>query len=156
MSTLSGDAFDPNAIDDVDRVVEELAKEYYPGNNSQAPWEPAGWDNVPRGRRVQRDPETGRVTELFLIGALAFAMNRKPLTIRLWERKGIIPKVQQAAGREGSQHGGRRLYTRAQIEGMIVIAREDGLLSNDRRPIESTNFTPRVAALFDRLAVGDT
>jgi hypothetical protein len=139
-----------------DEEVEALAEQYYPGSKRKidrtAP-KPSkatqvGWDAKPRTYKIN-----GVDTEFFTVGHLAMAMNRKPLTIRQWERKGIIPKsTYQRAGRNGSQHGRRRLYTRPQIEGMIQIADEEGLLTNDRREIASTNFKVRVLALFKKLA----
>lgn len=142
-----------------DEEVEQLAEEYYPGSKRKidrndpesAKASTDGWDAKPRTYK-----RNGKDTEFFTVGHLAMAMNRKPLTIRQWERKGIIPKsTYQRAGRGGSQHGRRRLYTRAQIEGMIQIAAEEGLLTNDRREIASTNFKPRVLALFKKLAAQD-
>jgi GTPase involved in cell partitioning and DNA repair len=38
----------------------------------------------------------------------------------------------------------RRLYTRAQIEGMVEIASEEGILTNTARHITRTKFTERV------------
>jgi hypothetical protein len=144
-----------------DEEVDALAEQYYPGSkrkidrdepDTKKTVSTEGWDAKPRIYKPN-----GVETEFFTVGHLAAAMNRKPLTIRQWERKGIIPKaVYQRAGRGGSQHGRRRLYTRAQIEGMIQIAAEEGLLTNDRREIASTNFKPRVLALFRRLAAEDT
>lgn len=142
-----------------DEEVEALAEDYYPGSkrkiengpDTPSKADPDGWDAKPRVYK-----KNGVDTEFFTIGHLAIAMNRKPLTIRQWERKGIIPKsTYQRAGRNGSQHGRRRLYTRAQIEGMIKIAHEEGLLSNDRREIATTDFKPRVLALFRHLATED-
>lgn len=140
--------------------VEALAEQYYPGSkrkidrtDTETKSKPNidGWDAKPRVYK-----KDGKDTEFFTVGHLAIAMNRKPLTIRQWERKGIIPKsTYQRAGRNGNQHGRRRLYTRPQIEGMIQIAGEEGLLTNDRREIASTNFKPRVLALFRRLATDD-
>jgi hypothetical protein len=78
-------------------------------------------------------------------------MNRKPITIRQWERSGVIPRsVYQVPG--ANEHGRRRLYTRAQIAGMITIADEEGILRNDRREIDKTNFIERVKKLWDQLA----
>ena len=143
-----------------DEEVEALAEEYYPGSKrkidrtdetEKSKADPDGWDAKPRTYK-----KNGVDTEFFTVGHLAAAMNRKPLTIRQWERKGIIPKsTYQRAGRDASPHGRRRLYTRAQIEGMIKIAAEEGLLTNDRREIASTNFKTRVLELFRQLAAED-
>lgn len=139
-----------------DEEVEALAEDYYPGSKRKIDHTDSddkksdldAWDAKPRIYKVN-----GQDTEFFTVGHLAIAMNRKPLTIRQWERKGIIPKsTYQRAGRNGSQHGRRRLYTRPQIEGMIKIAGEEGLLTNDRREIASTKFKDRVLVLFRSLS----
>lgn len=96
-----------------------------------------------------RDQATKRA-EFFGIGDLAKALHRKPLTIRQWEREGVIPP----SGHESpgvNHHGRRRLYSRAQVEGIVAIAEEEGLLLGDRREIASTDFTPRVKKLFEKL-----
>lgn len=142
-----------------DEEVEAMAEDYYPGSKRKietgadvsSKADPDAWDAKPRVYK-----KNGVDTEFFTVGHLAVAMNRKPLSIRQWERRGIIPKSTfQRAGRNGSQHGRRRLYTRAQIEGMIKIAHEEGLLTNDRREIASTEFQSRVLALFRHLATED-
>ena len=67
--------------------------------------------------------------ELFEVGALALALERKPVTIRSWEARGIIPlanyrtPVPRRETVPGKAVKGRRLYTRAQIEFLIVAVR---------------------------------
>lgn len=60
--------------------------------------------------------------ELFTIGELARAIGRKPVTVRMWEREGWIPKPKyRTPAPRGEQipsrpTKGRRLYSRAQLE----------------------------------------
>lgn len=61
-------------------------------------------------------------TEMFTIGELCKAIGRKPVTVRMWESKGWIPKANyrtpppQGEQVPGKAVKGRRLYTRSQVE----------------------------------------
>lgn len=63
----------------------------------------------------------GVQVELFTIGELSKAIGRKPVTIRMWESQGWIPKANyrtptpQGEQIPGKATKGRRLYTRAQV-----------------------------------------
>lgn len=136
-----------------------LPDEFYPGSKMRrdaprpAP-DDAGLDlGVPYDRGIPGDPEM----ELYTIGTLALALNRDSRTIRTWERLGRIPLAQynnfvHDAGCPGDDctcppmdiRAHRRLYTRAQIEGMVAIAEEEGILSNTAKHITKTQFTQRV------------
>lgn len=88
--------------------------------------------------------------EFYTIGVLASVLNRSPVTIRNWEADGILPT---SWSKPGADHRGRRrLYTRKQIEGIVRIAREEGVLEpGPRIGIKATDFTARVTALFRQL-----
>lgn len=103
------------------------------------------WDANPRIL-----PVNGEDVEFFTIGALATALERSPVTIREWESKGIIPKARfQIPGKDGLR-GKRRLYTRPQIEGIILIAREEKILGVKKvKDFTETDFTSRVVKLFE-------
>lgn len=64
----------------------------------------------------------GSDTELFTIGELARALGKKPVTLRMWEREGWIPKATyRTPPPKGVQlpdrpSKGRRLYSREQVE----------------------------------------
>jgi hypothetical protein len=132
--------------------LREVAEEFYPGSKrplvrhpnrtDEARPDPGRWDAKPKVLKVG-----GVDREFFTIGQLAQALGRKPVTIRTWERTGVIPRP---TFRKPSQdpRGARRLYTRAQVEGVVKIAKEEGLLRGDYRPIGDTQFTTRVVALF--------
>jgi DNA-binding transcriptional MerR regulator len=65
-------------------------------------------------------------TPLFSIGALAKAIGRSVLTIRLWEKRGLIPKTAFLSGK------GDRLYTAEMIEEIVERLRSEGRLEEDK------------------------
>jgi MerR HTH family regulatory protein len=83
--------------------------------------------------------------EFFEIRILAKQLRRKSNTMRAWHSSGFLPKARFHAY-------GRRLYTRAQIEGLVRIAEEEGLLRDKRRNPATTHFPQRAKELFDRIA----
>ncbi len=92
----------------------------------------------------------GKTVRFYTIGTLAAALERKPPTIRKWERLGYIPLAEwHTPGR--TLHGQKRLYTRPEIEGMVRIADEEGLLGAFNRNVSATNFPARVRKLFKEL-----
>lgn len=146
--------------DTIDQQFADLGEQFYPGStkpiirhpnrlHTEAAPSVANWDVKPRKYTVG-----GVETEFFTVGQLAQALGgRQSVTIRKWEREGVIPKsTYQATGRDGDPRGRRRLYSRAQVEGMVRIAQEEGVLVSHQKPIRSTNFTARVVELFQRLA----
>lgn len=130
--------------------------DYYPGSSKRIqknpPPEPApppadvGWDAKPR--KGSRD---GRDYEFFAIRHLAAALGVQPVTVRLWETKGIIPLSGQRSESTFPQKR-HRLYTRPQIEGIARIAEQEGILYQARPRIKETNFTLRVLDLFIEIA----
>lgn len=73
-----------------------------------------GWDENPTIRTIK-----GVETELFTIGALAQALEKKIVTIRLWEKKGYIPIAPyrlRSKELNGKKVNGNRVYTRELIE----------------------------------------
>lgn len=146
--------------DTIDDQFAAMGERYYPGStrpivrhqnrplHTKAAPSAADWDAKPRKYVVG-----GTETEFFTVGQLATALGRQPVTIRKWEREGVIPKATfQAPGKDGDPRGRRRLYSREQVEGMVRIAHEEGVLVSHQKPIKDTQFTPRVIALFERLA----
>lgn len=95
-----------------------------------------------------------RGTGYFLIGILAYAMNRQPVTMRKWETDGIIPKPTLIRS-SNDKRGKRRIYTKDQILGLREIAREEGVLTPTAnghwKSIEDTNFSARALELFRKL-----
>lgn len=96
----------------------------YPGNtlpknrDKKAP-QSKGDLNGARGKTYRIN---GTDIELFTIGELARAIGRKPVTVRMWEREGWIPKPKyRTPAPRGEQipsrpTKGRRLYSREQLE----------------------------------------
>ena len=57
-------------------------------------------------------------TKLYSTGEIAEDIDRTAQTIRLWERKGIIPKAPYIAGEVGFSKQGKRLYTQQHKEAL--------------------------------------
>lgn len=123
---------------------------FYPGSNQPIVRDPAP---------STVDPDMGRTVSIggvrrrvFSTGEVARLLNRKTVTIRTWEQKGIIPRaVYVKPGKNKDKRGRRRLYTQEQVEGMVRIAAEEGILDNPNRAISRTQFSVRVFALFKEL-----
>lgn len=100
----------------------------------------SGWSDKPLQMKIN-----GVMYEFFTIGQLAMALNRKPITIRKWEDRKVIPKARYRDPR------GRRLYTRRQVEGLIDLCHQHGILVFQGRPAAGTvtkAFTKDVIALW--------
>lgn len=95
------------------------------------------WDQHPHVRKVQDQDR-----EFFTIGHLAEAIHRAPGTIRFWESKQLFPKPTFTVNGADPRRR-RRLYTRVQIEGVVAIAREEGLLTDSRCFLKQTRFSER-------------
>jgi hypothetical protein len=145
----------------LDEEFAALGEQYYPGStkpivrhpnrstlHTEAAPSAADWDAKPRKGVVN-----GVETNFYTVGQLAQALGRQAGTVRKWEREGVIPKsTYQSPGRDGDVRGRRRLYSREQVEGIVRIAQEEGVLVSHQKPIKDTRFTPRVVDLFKRLA----
>lgn len=131
--------------------------EFYPGSRERRP--ASGAYGIPQAEVSPFDGVTpriydvnGQTVEFFTIGQLAAALNRKPVTLRKWEAQGILPAATFQAPNPGKDpRARRRLYTRAQAEGIVRIAREEGLLGDEPKRVGSTRFTERVRVHFDVL-----
>lgn len=90
-----------------------------PKNRGKAPAPPSSDLNGAKGKVYRIN---GADVELFTIGELARALGKKPVTIRMWEREGWIPRATYRTptprGRQipDRQSKGRRLYSREQVE----------------------------------------
>lgn len=94
----------------------------------------------------------GKETEFFSIGQLGRALgNRSPNTLRAWEREGILPKSPYVKPSQDPR-GRRRMYTRQMVEGLVDIARDEGVLWPDKGiRLSDTKFAERAKALFEHL-----
>jgi hypothetical protein len=89
-----------------------------------------GWDEVPIIKTLK-----GVETEVFTISALALALEKQIVTIRLWEKKGYIPIAPyrlRSKQLNGTKVNGNRVYTRALIEIAIEEFNARGLLGSAR------------------------
>jgi hypothetical protein len=97
---------------------------------AQAFGESNGWDENPIMKSLN-----GVETELFTISALADALEKKVVTIRLWEQKGYIPIAPyrlRSKEINGKKVRGNRVYTRELIEICIEEFAKRGLLGSAR------------------------
>ena len=89
-----------------------------------------GWDANPIIKTLG-----GVETEVFTIGALAAALEKQIVTVRLWERKGYIPRAPyrlRSKTLNGAKTGGNRVYTRALIEAAVEEFNRRGLIGSTR------------------------
>lgn len=113
--------------------------EYIPGSKKKrvnnpsraiAKKESNGWDANPIIKTLG-----GSEVEVFTIGALAAALEKQIVTVRLWERKGYIPRAPyrlRSKTLNGKKTGGNRVYTRALIESAIEEFDRRGLIGSAR------------------------
>lgn len=136
----------PDAIDSMFGDMDER----YPGSRhtrrapvASRPAEDA-WDAKPVVKMVR-----GVKWELFTVGQLGQALGgRAAVTMRLWERDGVLPRARiRLANKNGK--GGRRYYTREQVEGLRSLAAQLGMLA-PRSPIDK-RFAPAAVELFRSL-----
>lgn len=117
--------------------------------------DPRLFDSRYDGERLQElvsRPYTvnGELLDLYAIGDLARMLGREAVTIRKWERLGILPKTPYSISFENLL-GARRLYTAEQILGIVRIAREEKVLVMYSGDFRRTAFTARVKQLFTEL-----
>lgn len=147
------------APDPITERFESLGKTF-PGRTpphsqrAEEPPEPKNWDARPRTILWKGDAR-----EFFMIGHLAAALGRSVQTIRAWESSGLLPKSRYRTappphGVNGAKPKGRRLWTRMQIEGLLRIAEQEGVILNDGPP-PTRAFTERARKLFTELAKTD-
>jgi hypothetical protein len=86
----------------------------------------------------------GVTTQFYTRTALAMALKREPSTIRHMELNGVLchPLVRN--------HQGHWLYTREQIESLVELAREEGVLDPRYRNPFSERFIREAARILKR------
>jgi hypothetical protein len=138
-------------------ILDTVLTEYYPGSkmkrevNHVKPETEDTEIDWPKGRILTIQ---GFEVECFTTGQLASLLGgRSAVTIRTWESEGILPKSGYSLpGKGGDVRGRRRYYTRAQVKGLIDIAREEGvLLPGPRIFVNRTKFTDRALEYFKDL-----
>lgn len=105
-----------------------------------------GWDANPIVKTLQ-----GREVDVFTISALALALEKQIVTIRLWEKKGFIPGAPyrlRSKQLNGKKVLGNRVYTRELIEIAIEEFDRRGLLASAR--VEWKHYEDLTASLTKR------
>lgn len=107
---------------------------------------PSSWDSKPLKYIMG-----GEQREFYTIGHLAKALGYSVQSIRAWENKGLLPKSPFRSPKPvrdmlPGRTKGKRLWTREQIEGILRIAKEEGVLLNKQPPTQ--RFAQRVAEFF--------
>lgn len=152
MGTSSGESMMPGSPTAWAKDLLDMST--YPGSKmrrevNHVPEEPE--DEWPKGRILTI---RGKEVECFTTGQLASLLGgRSAVTIRSWENEGVLPKSGYSLpGKGGDVRGRRRYYTRAQVEGILDIARQEGIfLPGPRINIQRTGFTVRVRDYFIEL-----
>ena len=114
---------------------------YYPGSKRERkPIEvkkpeielDTNWDSKP----IKKTLPNGSDLEMFTIGALAAAVGRPVVSVRAWIKEGYLPqspyRLPTTKDRNGKDHAGRRLYSRAMVESLVEILGKAGLLQLKR------------------------
>jgi hypothetical protein len=127
--------------DEVDKLFKSL-DDYYPGSKRKRrkpdpnvkPRKvstPNAWNVDPQVKALPN----GKVIELFSAGAMATALGRPLVTLRLWERKGYIPRAPYRLKSmivNGVKKPGWRMYSKAIVEATIESFQSRGLLEAPR------------------------
>jgi hypothetical protein len=86
------------------------------------------WDSHPRPTTLPN----GQEIDLFTIGALAKALDRPVVTLKLWMNEGHLPtspyRLPTKTDKLGKERQGRRLYSRSMIESAINTFTKFGVL----------------------------
>jgi hypothetical protein len=84
---------------------------------------------------VTKTLPNGNIIDLVSAGALATALGRPLVTLRLWERKGYIPRAPYRLRSilvDGVKKPGWRMYSRAMVDSIVSSFRSRGLLEAPR------------------------
>ena len=126
--------------DTIDELFSNIDK-FYPGSKRvrksmsfpepKTKQETEGWESQGKVKTLSN----GKTVELFSAGSLSLALNRPLVTVRLWERKGYIPRAPyrlKARIVDGKKEPGWRMYSRAMIESTITSFQSRNLLEAPR------------------------
>lgn len=129
--------------DEIDKLIESL-EDFYPGSKKRRRTlspeveerrrrqaEEGAWDSNPMLKQLPN----GKTIELFSAGAFASALGRPLVTIRLWERRGYIPRAPyrlKPGMLNGKKVPGWRLYSREIVEATLASFRSRDLLEAPR------------------------
>lgn len=127
--------------DTIDNMFGDM-DEYYPGSKRKRrapdpnakPKKKVSEDSWDSEAQLKKLPN-GNVIELFSAGAMSQALGRPLVTLRLWERKGYIPRAPyrlKSMMVNGVKKPGWRMYSRAIVETTIESFSSRGLLEAPR------------------------
>ena len=143
-------------------LEDPAAERNYPGKKEPKlrsikrpqPDDKPAWDESPVYYMVK-----GERREFFTIRHLAAALDYSQQSIRAWENSGLLAKSPFRSPKPrkptigGRNTKGKRLWTREQIEGILRIAKEEGVIVNKQPPTRA--FARRVAALFREITAAE-
>lgn len=137
---------------DIESAFSEL-DDYYPGSRRKRRDAPVAvaqdeaWDEKPLVKFMD-----GQEVEFFLLGSLAKALGKSPVTIRLWERKSYIPRspyrLPSHTNSKGKEIPGKRVFTRELIQIAVEEFSKRGLLGAAR--VEWRDHSDLTIALYER------
>jgi hypothetical protein len=118
-----------------DDIIEQAFGDlYYPGSKRKRREEKvvepkqSSWDAHPRPTTLPN----GKEIDLFTIGALAEAVGRPVITLKLWMDEGHLPtspyRLPTKIDKNGKERQGRRLYSRSMIETAVATFSKFGVL----------------------------
>ena len=139
--------------------------DYYPGSKrkrrpldpnvkASKPKDEGSWDANPQVKKLPN----GNVVHLYSAGSLCQALGRPIVTLRLWERKGYIPRAPyrlKSMVVKGEKKPGWRMYSKAMIDAAIKSFESRNLLEApridwNRYPDLSIELTESWKAIHDQ------
>ena len=148
--------------DEIDKMFSDL-ETYYPGSKrkrretKKAEVIPdAGWDTKP----IKKTMPNGKEMEFFTLVNLAGALGRPVKTLRKWLDNGYLPpspyRSPDTTTKAGKTMRGYRLYSRAQIEAVVKLFGEAGLLDKTRIQWPNQKLTSAIAETWSHIRVLET
>ena len=125
--------------DQIDKMFSGLG-DYYPGSKQKRKSiahpvkkkeEKEVWQDNPQVKKLPN----GKEVQLYSAGALCLALGRPLVTVRLWERKGYIPRAPYRLKSiivDGKKKPGWRMYSHDMILSAINSFQSRGLLEKPR------------------------
>ena len=115
------------------------------------------WDSKPFNKTLPN----GKTLEMFTIGALAQALGRPVITLRMWIKEGYLPaspyRLPSKKNVNGEDHLGRRLYSRAMVEKVIELFTAAGVLEVKRIEWQlHNNLSDKVAKAWTQIRDEET
>jgi hypothetical protein len=140
----------------VDALFEDV---YYPGSKKKRSEpkvkEPAIKANSEYQPRNILLP-SGKLIEMFTIGALAEALNRPIITLRLWVKKNYLPnspyQLPLVVGKDGKEYPGKKLYSRRMIEAAVEVFTRFGVLHVKRIDwVNNSKITTEITRVWNEI-----